>query len=103
MTRLKTQKGPWTDDVSATETEAETAPLSVRAVILETCRTIAVDNSAPHAARVQAARTLAEMAGLIGKVQSGALDTGETREAEMLPDDIDREIARLRSTSSRAK
>ncbi len=85
-----------------TDGDPEAPPQTTRALILETCRTVATDPNAPAAARVQAARTLAEMAGLLGKVQTGALDTGETREAEMSPEDIDRELARL-ARSTKAK
>jgi hypothetical protein len=38
------------------------------------------------------------MLGLLGKVQVTALDTGETREAEMTPEALDREILRLSGT-----
>lgn len=101
----KSESGEWYQDTTR-ETAPETAPrgpVSVRQAVIQTCQSIALDPSAPAAARVQAARTLAEMAGLLGKIQSAALDTGETREAEMSPEDIDREILRLSGTSSRAK
>ena len=82
------------------KTETDAAPgdapaLTTRQVVLETCRQVALDKSQPAAARVQAARTLAEMAGYLGKVQTAALDTGESRHAEMTPQDIDRELQRL--------
>jgi hypothetical protein len=89
----KGNNGPETGPSPAGE-----SPETVREIVLRTCREIAGDSAAPPAARVQAARTLAEMAGFLGKVQTGALDTGETREAEMSPEDIDRAIARLSGT-----
>jgi hypothetical protein len=74
--------------------KAET-PAPVRETVLSVCQDIALDKTAPPAARVQAARTLAEMAGLIGKVQNSAMMTGETQATEMTPEDIDRELATL--------
>jgi hypothetical protein len=71
-------------------------PISARALVVATCRAIATDCEAPAAARVQAARTLAEMLGLLGRAQAGAIDAGEEREAEMSAAELDREIQRLR-------
>lgn len=92
--------------MSSVNIAPDTAPdtgqnVSTRQIILDTCRDIARDTNAPPAARVQAARTLAEMAGLLGKTQAGAIDMGETRAAEMSPEDIDRELARLSGTGKR--
>lgn len=89
------------DGPLATQGETPADPVSVRAVVVQTCLAIAQDPGSPSAARVQAARTLAEMAGLLGKVQTTALDTGETRDSEMTAEDIDRELARLSVSMSR--
>ena len=38
---------------------------------------------------------MAELLGLVGKIQASAIDAGQGAEAEMTAADIDREIARL--------
>ena len=70
-------------------------PTGSRALVTATCREVAADPDAPAAARIAAARLLAEMLGLAGKLQSGAIDAGEGSASEMSAADIDREIARL--------
>ena len=69
--------------------------LGSRALVVATCRSIAADSDAPAAARIAAARLMAELLGLVGKIQASAIDAGQGAEAEMTAADIDREIARL--------
>lgn len=99
----KTKKPLFPDEHNAPETAENTPPVSLRQTVLDTCLGVCRDPLSKPGERVQAARTLAEMAGLLGKVQTGALDTGETRQSEMAPEDIDRAIARLSGTGSGAK
>jgi hypothetical protein len=75
---------------------------SLREQILLILSEVASDKLAPPAARVAAARTLAEMAGLIGRVQSSGLDTGTQAETELTSDELDRELARLHKARSQA-
>lgn len=82
-----------TDD--GTENPKQETDLTLRDSILHVLKDVALDHAAPAAARVQAARTLAEMAGLIGRVQTGTLDDGTQAETELTPEQIDREIRRL--------
>lgn len=84
--------------VGAPQSGPEASPLTPREVALGVFLEVAQDKSQPGTARVQAARNIAEMLGLVGKVQVTALDTGETREAEMTPEALDREILRLSGT-----
>jgi hypothetical protein len=69
--------------------------LSPRDLVTATCHEVAADRSAPAAARIAAARLLAEMLGLAGKLQAGAIDAGEGAHSEMSAAELDREIARL--------
>jgi hypothetical protein len=69
---------------------------TLRQAVLDVLQEVAGDRTAPPAARVQAARTLAEMAGLIGRVQSSGLDVSSASETELGPDELDRELERVR-------
>jgi hypothetical protein len=91
MSKSKNPTSP-KGDVETPKTQIET---NLRDSVLDVLRDVALDRDAPAAARVQAARTLAEMAGLIGRVQSAPMDDGTLAESEMTPEAIDREIKRL--------
>jgi len=61
---------------------------------MATLREVATDQDAPASARTSAARSLAEIAGLIGR-QKPKANTNQRPTAELSLDEIDREIAAL--------
>ncbi len=63
-------------------------------VVIETLKNVCLDKSAPAAAKAQAARTLAEIEGLLGKYQAPPTDD-ETAGELLSESEIDAEIARL--------
>lgn len=58
------------------------------------------DARAPASARVTALRTLAEMDGLVGKLQSQANDTSEQPLATLTREQLEEELARLRRNAA---
>lgn len=69
-------------------------------VVIDTLLCVCMDVSAPAAARAQAARTLAEIEGLLGKYQ--APPTGDEIQGERLSEDeLDAEIAALKARSGK--
>jgi len=75
--------------------KTENDDVTSRTLVLETCRAVASDADAPANARIAAARLLAELLGIAGRLQAGAIDAGEGAYSEMSAEDLDREIARL--------
>ena len=75
--------------------QREGEALSPRALVVDTCRAVAADPDAPAAARIAAARLMAELLGLVGKIQASAIDAGEGAYSEMSAAEIDRQIALL--------
>ena len=68
--------------------------LNDREIVLQTLRDVARDAGAPAAARAQAARTLAEIARMIGAQRED--DTQDKDPSELTLGEIDRELTRLR-------
>ena len=64
---------------------------------LETLRSVAADAAAPAAARTAAARTLAEIAGLVGRRKTEQPQGDGRPTAELSLDELDKEIAALQA------
>lgn len=67
---------------------------SDRDLVLQTLRGVCLDDDAPAAARAQAARSLAEIVGLLGRLQASPLEAGRSM-TELSAAELDAEIARL--------
>ena len=68
-------------DIAALDLLSDVADLSDEALVRRTLRNILADEENTHASRAQAARTLAEMAQLLGKHQREAMvDNGPVKE-----------------------
>jgi hypothetical protein len=73
---------------------------NVQDIVLSTLRAVCADANAPAAAKAQAARTLAEIAGLVGR-HAAPPDQGERRPSgTMSRAEIQAELARLRENRS---
>jgi len=80
---------------SGEASQSQGEALSPRALVVDTCRAVASDPDAPAAARIAAARLMAELLGLVGRIQAAAIDAGEGAYSEMSAAEIDRQIALL--------
>ena len=67
----------------------------LREVAVEVLREVALDKTAPAAARGAAARSIAEICGLLGKLADGAGDIERKGLTELTLAEIDAELARL--------
>lgn len=67
----------------------------LKSLLIETLRGICNNDAAPAAAKAQAARTLAEIAGLIGK-HAEPLRDDDTPGAELSETELDKQIADLK-------
>jgi hypothetical protein len=79
----------------------ENNDLPIRDVAVIVLREVALDKAAPAAARGAAARSLAEIAGLLGRNAEGAQDIESKSLSEMNASEIDAEIRRLSRTNPR--
>ena len=68
----------------------------IKDLVIETLKNVCQDVGAPAAAKAQAARTLAEISGLLGKYQSTPVEE-ETQGETLSESDLDKEINALRN------
>ena len=68
----------------------------LKEIVIKTLQDVCLDTAAPAAARAQAARTLAEVSGLLGKYQAPPSDD-ETPSELLTENELDAAIAALSS------
>lgn len=76
------------------DAKLKTSSQGLKDVVIETLRDVCLDVSAPAAAKAQAARTLAEIEGLLGKYQAPPTDD-ETHGELLSEGEIDAQISEL--------
>jgi hypothetical protein len=64
---------------------------------------LAADRRAPASARVTALRTIAEMDGLVGRLQTTAADTSDAPLSTMTREQLENELVRLRANAAQGE
>jgi len=77
--------------------------MPLRDVAIQTLRQVALDTTAPAAARGAAARSIAEICGLLGKNAEGVKDVEAKSLNDLSVDELDAEIRRLTPGGSSGK